>query len=27
LLLAAGFDKKNVPIPWLGKKRLQLLFG
>lgn len=27
LLLAVGFDKKNVPIPWLGKKRLQLLFG
>jgi len=26
-LLAAGFDKKNVPIPWLGGKRLQLLFG
>lgn len=27
LLLAAGFDKKNIPIPWLGKKRLQLLLG
>jgi len=27
LLLAAAFDKKNVPIPWLGGKRLQLLFG
>jgi hypothetical protein len=27
LLLAVGFDKKNVPIPWLGEKRLQLLFG
>jgi len=27
LLLAVGFDKKNVPIPWLGRKRLQLLFG
>jgi hypothetical protein len=27
LLLAAGFDKKNIPIPWLGGKRLQLLFG
>ena len=27
LLLAAGFDKKNVPIPWLRRKRLQLLFG
>lgn len=27
LLLAVGLDKKNVPIPWLGGKRLQLLFG
>jgi len=27
LLLAVGFDKKNVPIPWLGGKRLKLLFG
>jgi len=27
LLLAAGFEKKNVLIPWLGRKRLQLLFG
>jgi hypothetical protein len=27
LLLAAGFDKKNIPIPWLGGKRLHLLFG
>ena len=27
LLLAVGFDKKNVSIPWLGGKRLQLLFG
>jgi hypothetical protein len=27
LLLAVGFDKRNVPIPWLGGKRLQLLFG
>ncbi len=27
LLLAAGFDKKNVPIPWLEGKRLQLLLG
>jgi hypothetical protein len=27
LLLAAGFDKKKVPIPWLGGKRLQLVFG
>ena len=27
LLLAVGFDKKDIPIPWLGGKRLQLLFG
>ena len=27
LLLAVGFDQKNAPIPWLGGKRLQLLFG
>ncbi len=27
LLLAVGFDKKRVPIPWLGGKRLQLLFS
>ena len=27
LLLAVSFDKKNVPIPWLGGKRLKLLFG
>ena len=27
LLLAAGFGKKNLPIPWLGGKKLQLLFG
>jgi hypothetical protein len=27
LLLAAGFDKKTVPIPWLGGRRLQLVFG
>jgi hypothetical protein len=27
LLLAVGFDQKNIPIPWLGGKRLQLLFG
>ncbi len=26
-LLAVGFDKKNLPIPWLGGKRLQFLFG
>jgi transposase len=27
LLLAVGFDKKNVSVPWLGRKRLQLLLG
>lgn len=27
LLLAAGFDKTDAPIPWLGCKRLQLVFG
>lgn len=26
-LLAAGFDKTDQAIPWLGKKRLRLLFG
>ena len=27
LLLAAGFEKMNPRIPWLGRKRLRLLFG
>ena len=27
LLLAAGFDKTNLPVPWLGGKRLRLLFS
>jgi hypothetical protein len=27
LLLAAGYDKTEVPVPWLGNKRLRLLFG
>ena len=27
LLLAAGFDKTNVAVPWLGNKRLRLIFG
>ena len=27
LLLAAGFGKTDVPIPWLGGKRLHLCFG
>jgi hypothetical protein len=27
LLVAAGFDKTDTPIPWLGNRRLQFLFG
>ncbi len=27
LLLAAGRAKADVSVPWLGKKRLRLLFG
>jgi hypothetical protein len=27
LLIAAGFDTTDVTIPWLGRKRLQLVFG
>jgi len=27
LLLAAGFDKTDVKVPWLGGKRLRLIFG
>ena len=27
LLIAAGFDKMNLVIPWLGGKRLRLVFG
>ena len=27
LLIAAGFDKTDIRIPWLGNKRLQFLFG
>lgn len=27
LLLAAGFDRTDTPIPWLGRKRLQLVLG
>ncbi len=27
LLLAAGFDKTDVAVPWLGNKRLRLIFG
>jgi hypothetical protein len=26
-LLAAGFDRTDIPIPWLGRKRLQFIFG
>jgi hypothetical protein len=27
LLLAAGFDKIDAQIPWLGGRRLRLVFG
>ena len=27
LLLAAGFNKTDLPIPWLHGKRLRLVFG
>jgi hypothetical protein len=27
LLIAAGFDRTDVAIPWLNKKRLQFIFG
>jgi transposase len=27
LLLAAGLDKTQVPVPWLGRRRLQIVFG
>jgi hypothetical protein len=27
LLVAAGFDQTDAPIPWLGGKRLRLLLG
>jgi transposase len=27
LLIAAGYDKMEVPIPWLGGKRLRFVFG
>ena len=27
LLLAAGFDKTSIKVPWLGGKRLRLVFG
>jgi hypothetical protein len=27
LLMAAGFAKTDLPVPWLGKKKLQFVFG
>lgn len=27
LLIAAGFAETNIPIPWIGRKRLRFLFG
>jgi len=27
LLMAAGFDREVVSVPWLGRRRLQLVFG
>jgi hypothetical protein len=27
LLMAAGFAKTDLPVPWLGNRRLQLVFG
>ena len=27
LLLAAGFDQVDVPVPWLGSKHLRFVFG
>ena len=27
LLIAAGFDKVDIPIPWLSNKRLRFIFG
>lgn len=27
LLMAAGLDKKHTPVPWLGNKKLRLIFG
>jgi hypothetical protein len=27
LLIAAGFDRTDVVIPWLGGRRLRLVFG
>jgi len=27
LALAAGFDRTDRPVPWLGNKRVRLIFG
>lgn len=27
LLTAAGFHETDLPVPWIGRKRLQLVFG
>jgi len=27
LLIAAGFAKNNLPVPWLQNKKLRLIFG
>ena len=27
LLIAAGCDKSDIAVPWLGDKRLRLIFG
>jgi hypothetical protein len=27
LLIAAGFDKGDIKIPWLGRKRIRFIFG
>ena len=27
LLIAAGFHKTDVRVPWMGRKRLRLVFG
>jgi hypothetical protein len=27
LLLAAGFEKTEVQVPWLGRRRLRFVFG
>ena len=26
-LIAASYDKINIPIPWLGRKKIQFVFG